>query len=126
MISGIGTDIIEVSRIKDRISNDPALKRYLFTRNEIRYCDSKITWSEAYAGRFAAKEAFLKALGTGLAEKMRYRDIEITLDPLGKPGICVSGYIKEYCDHLAIDSIFVSISHVKELAIAMVVIQTKA
>lgn len=125
MIIGVGTDIIDVKRIKYQIEKDPGIRQILFTDNEIAYSECKITWAQTYAGKFAAKEAFLKAIGTGLTTKMRYTDIEILNDELGKPFIQVSNCLKTVCDDLAIGSILVSISHIREIATAFVVVQSE-
>ncbi|MBP7870250.1 MAG: holo-ACP synthase, partial [Candidatus Saccharicenans sp.] len=77
MIFGVGVDIIEVDRIEDKLSRTPGLKDKLYTPVEIGYCESKKFPAQHYAARFAAKEAFLKALGTGWSRGVKFSEIEI-------------------------------------------------
>lgn len=125
MIIGIGTDIIKVDRIKIQLDKDPEFRNSLFTENEINYCESKKSMSQNFAGRYAAKEAFFKALGTGWRNGMSYTDIEIINDDLGKPEITVSNKTKVHCTEQGITTIFVSISHTKEYATAFVVVENR-
>jgi len=125
LIFGIGIDIIEVSRIAKQLSENEGLKHRVFTEREIAYCDAKSHRAQYYAARFAAKEAFLKALGTGLRGPMKWTDIEILNDDLGKPAVQVSGRVKEFVEERRISSIHVSLSHVKDVASAVVVTETE-
>jgi len=124
MIFGIGTDIIEVGRMEKHLDNNDALKQKLYTTNEQKYCEKgKITRAQCFAARFAAKEAFFKALGTGYRYGMAFHEIEVLNDELGKPYILPHGKVKEYLTEKKIKSIHLSISHVKEMANAFVVIE---
>ena len=123
MIFGIGTDIIEVNRIAIKIEKEESLKETLFTSKEITYCEKLISKNQNYAARFAAKEAFFKALGTGWREGMAYKEIEIINNKLGKPEIFLHGKVKEYADKLSLKNIHLSISHIKEIANALVIIE---
>ena len=124
MIYGIGTDIIEVSRMDKHLENNDALRDKLFTEAEQKYCEKgKITRGQCYAARFAAKEAFFKALGTGYRYGMAFHEIEVFNDELGKPYIQPTGKVKEFVEEQKIKSIYLSISHVKELANAFVVLE---
>jgi len=124
MIYGIGTDIIEVSRMDKHLENNDALRDKLFTEAEQKYCEKgKITRGQCYAARFAAKEAFFKALGTGYRYGMAFHEIEVFNDELGKPYIQPTGKVKEFVEEQRIKSIYLSISHVKELANAFVVLE---
>jgi len=124
MIYGIGTDIIEVSRIDKHLENNDALRDKLFTEAEQKYClKGKITRGQCYAARFAAKEAFFKALGTGYRYGMAFHEIEVFNDELGKPYIQPTGKVKQFVEEQKIKSIHLSISHVKELANAFVVLE---
>ncbi len=125
MIVGIGTDIIEVNRIKIQIDKDPGFKHTLFTENEINYCESKKSRYQNFSGRYAAKEAFFKALGTGWRNGMSYNDIEIKNDKLGKPEITLSNKTKVFAKEQGITTIFVSISHTQEYATAYVVVENR-
>lgn len=123
MIYGIGTDIIEVERMQKHLSNNPALKNKLFTVLEQEYAEKRATIFQHYAARFAAKEAFFKALGTGYRFGMAFHEIEVENDDLGKPVINLHGKVKEYVEQQKITIIHLSISHVKEMASAFVVLE---
>ena len=124
MIFGIGTDIIEVKRMEKHLDKNDALKQKLYTNEEQKYCErGKVTKSQCYAARFAAKEAFFKALGTGYRYGMAFHEIEVLNDELGKPFINPHGKVKEYLEEKKIKSIHLSISHVKEMANAFVVLE---
>ena len=121
MIIGIGTDIIEVGRVKKAISQE-SLKKKVFSEREIAYCESQKS-EESFAARFAAKEAFFKALGTGWRDGMGITEVEILNDALGKPSIHLSGKAKEVFEQKGGTHIHVSLSHIKEKAIAFVIIE---
>ncbi len=124
MIFGIGTDIIEVERMKKHLENNDALRVKLYTDVEQKYCGKgKVTMYQCYAARFAAKEAFFKALGTGYRYGMAFHEIEVLNDELGKPYVNPHGKVKEYLEEKKIKSIHLSISHVKEMANAFVVLE---
>jgi holo-[acyl-carrier protein] synthase len=121
MIIGIGTDIIEVDRVARAISKE-AFKKRVFTENEIAYCESQKK-EESFAARFAAKEAFFKALGTGWRDGMGITEIEILNDDLGKPSIYLSGKAKEVFEQKGGTHIHLSLSHIKTQAIAFVILE---
>ncbi len=123
MVKGIGTDIIEVGRIKNQIEKNNGLIESLFTKNEIEYCETFKHKQENYAARFAAKEAFFKAIGTGYRFGMAFTEIEISNDELGKPSLIAFGKTKEHIKKLGIQHIHVSLSHTKEYATATVIIE---
>ena len=123
MILGIGTDIIEVDRIRKVMERDIGFRDKIFTPHEIEYCESKRHKYQHYAGRFSAKEAFLKAIGTGWRYGIRFGDIEVTHDELGKPEINVYGKAKEWVESESVSNIHVSLSHLKEMATAVVIIE---
>ncbi|MFC2134686.1 holo-ACP synthase [Bacteroidota bacterium] len=125
MIHGIGNDIIEVKRVLDKISTENGLKESIFTEQEIKYCETKKNMGENYAARFAAKEAFFKALGTGWRNGMRFKEVEIINNELGKPEIFLQGKTKKYIDENNIFDIHVSLTHIKEYAFATVVLEKK-
>jgi len=91
-ILGIGTDIVNIKRL-DKIFKKRGIKykKRIFTKNEIKYCDGKINSCAFYAKRFAAKEAFSKALGTGIGNNVHFKNIEILNDKFGKPFINIKG-----------------------------------
>lgn len=119
---GIGCDIIEIKRIAKAIENLHFIER-VFTEQEAAYCQSRGKQAAAsFAARFAAKEAVLKALGTGLRGG-EIKEIEVWLDDLGKPNIKLSGYHAELAKKLGVKQILVSLSHSQENAIAYVTIE---
>jgi len=123
MIFGIGTDIIEVERIKKQISKGNCFKERIFTLKEIQYCESKKTKAQNYAARFAVKEAFFKAIGTGWRGGLAFNEIEVVNNELGKPEIVLYGKTKEITEQTKVTNIQVSLSHVKDLASAIVILE---
>ena len=123
MILGIGIDIVEISRI-ERILNEygEIFTHRIFTAGEIAYCERKKCPAIYYAARFAAKEAFLKALGTGLSGGIRWRDIEIVNNTNGKPAIVCHGIASECAKKMGAEKIDISISHSREYAVATAIV----
>ena len=122
MILGIGTDIIEISRVKKAVAKDAFVER-VFTEAERAYCRSRgAGMAESFAGRFAAKEAVLKAFGTGLREG-RMLDIEIVNDELGCPKLLLYGAFREMADAKGLKKAWLSISHAREYAVAQCVFE---
>ena len=123
MIFGIGTDIIEVKRVYSQLYKNKELKLELFTENEIIYCESKRYPEQHFAGRFAAKEAFFKATGTGWGGGYAFDQLEIINDKSGNPKLIVKGKAEEFIKINKITNIHVSISHLKNIANAFVVLE---
>jgi len=125
MIVGTGIDIAEVPRIRQSIERfgDRFLQR-IFTTGEIRYCDSKMNRYERYAARFAAKEAAMKALGTGWNHGVRWRDCEVVRMPGGRPTIAFHGKAGEFAAKLGMKNTALSITHTAEQAIAQVILES--
>ena len=123
LIFGVGTDIIEVARVEEKLLRTGGLKAKLFTETERAYCDSKHRPALHYAARFAAKEAFLKAMGTGWTGGHKFSEIEVVNNALGKPELFVHGKVAEFCASRGITGMQVSLSHIKELAKAVVVLE---
>lgn len=123
MIYGTGIDIIEVRRIRAVMERDTGFKNKIFTDAEIQYCETKKNKYQNYAARFSAKEALLKAIGTGWRFGIRFAEIEIYHDELGKPFIRCYGKAKELLVKERISKIHVSLSHLKEMATAIVIIE---
>jgi holo-[acyl-carrier protein] synthase len=125
MIVGTGIDIAEVPRIRQSIERfgDRFLQR-VFTAGEIRYCDSKMNRFERYAARFAAKEAAMKALGTGWNHGVRWRDCEVVRMPAGRPTIAFHGKAAEFAAKLGMKNAALSITHTAEQAIAQVILES--
>jgi holo-[acyl-carrier protein] synthase len=125
MISGIGTDIVATSRFQRFLDegNDAIIER-LFTRSERDACCKRKDSASCLAARFAAKEAFLKALGTGLRDGISWQDMELTNDTLGKPELRLSGKAAELSQVLKLAGAHISLSHDGGHAVAMVVLET--
>jgi holo-[acyl-carrier protein] synthase len=123
MIHGIGTDNIEVRRIRDIIEKDEDFLSEIFTESEIDYCKKMNHKEEHYAARFSAKEAFMKALGTGWRYGIRFADIGVFHDELGKPHLELSGKADEMVKKEGISSMHVSLSHTKSMASAFVILE---
>ena len=123
MIKGIGVDIIDVARIKKMVEKNKGFVEKVFTQTEISYCRDKYRQEVHFAGRFAAKEAFLKAVGTGLRGAMAWTDISVVNNELGKPAISLTGKTLENFKKNKFQTIQLSISHTREYAVAFVIIQ---
>ena len=124
MIIGIGCDLAEVSRIKRALGMKGFAAR-VFTRREQDYCQARGAQAYAsFAARFAAKEAFVKAIGTGLRGG-RLTEIEVINDALGlgRPQLVLYGYFKDYAKGLGTEKIHLTLSHTKELAMAQVILE---
>ncbi len=105
------------------VAKDPQHLESIFTADEIKYCQSKARPSEHYAVRFAAKEAFLKALGTGYRDGLAFSEIEICHDERGKPEILLHGKVKDLCCREKIIRSLISLSHTSEIAIAFAILE---
>ena len=122
MIIGIGCDIIEINRVEKAVQND-SFKKRVFTEAEIAYCESRGKQQFAsFAARFAAKEAVLKALGTGLRGG-ELIEIEVLNDELGCPQMSLRGYYEELAKSKGVGKIHVTLSHSKDSAMAYVVLE---
>lgn len=122
MIFGIGLDAIDVKRIERQLSHEAGLMEQLFTPNEIAFCTSRVHAGPHFAARFAAKEAFLKALGTGWRGGIAFTDVEITVTP-GQPCLALHGKARELCDHRGITKAHLSLAHPTSIASAIVILE---
>ena len=121
-VIGIGTDIIEVARIGQMIEkHDELFLRRVFTTSEIEYCAGRKAAMQHYAGRWAAKEAALKALGTGWAKGIHWTDMEVANLPGGKPELRIHGVAQRISSEMGIQQMQVSISHCRTFAVAYVI-----
>jgi len=123
MLAGLGTDLTEVERIAEKINKRSGFREMVFSKTEIAYCESKTNKFEHYAARFAAKEAFFKALGAGWLEGTHFNEVEITNDESGKPALVLLGETKKTLSAWGISKILVSLSHLKTIASAVVIIE---
>jgi len=125
MIVGMGIDVAEVERIRAVIESQK--ERFLhrvYTDKEIAYCEQFKNKFERYAARFAAKEAAMKALGTGWSRGVRWRDVEVVRERGGRPGLSLKGEAKKIADTLGVKHIALSITHTADQAIAHVIFET--
>lgn len=123
MIRGIGTDLVEVERIATGINRNSGFREMVFSAHEIAYCEAKSNKFEHYAARFAAKEAFFKALGTGWMDGTAFNEVEIINAANGKPELHFLGLTATVIEALGLNNIQVSLSHVKAMALAAVIIE---
>ncbi len=126
MIYGIGMDLVKVGRI------EKALKRWgerfqekVFTPGEVRYCLAKKSPGANFAARFAAKEAFVKALGIGIRRGVHWKDVEVQRGPLGKPVLKLYGRAVEICRKEGVEGLFLTLTHDGDYSGAVVVLEKK-
>ena len=120
MITGLGVDIVEIDRMKTALERHPRMRERLFSVDERAYCDRRNRPEIHYALRFAAKEAVLKALGTGFAG-MRFTDVEVVRDAGGRPTPRLAGRAKEVAEQLGVVELHVSLSYTHTTAVASAV-----
>jgi holo-[acyl-carrier protein] synthase len=115
-IVGLGVDICEIARMERALSRHSTLRERVFTPEEIAYCDGRARPAESYAGRFAAREATIKALG-GYRGK-RWHDISVVRGPAGAPAIRLTGGAKVRADEIGVSRVLVTFTHEKTNAVA--------
>jgi holo-[acyl-carrier protein] synthase len=125
-IFGIGTDIVDVNRIQKLINKNIKFRNKIFSKKEIKYCESKTNKVASYSKRFAAKEAFAKALGVGISKGISFNEIVVNNNKYGAPFIELSGKTKTIVQTLIKkkNKIYLSLSDEKKYALAMVVISS--
>lgn len=122
MIIGLGTDIIEIVRIGRMIERHGELfLNRIYTEDEVRYCQRRRESNQHFAGRWAAKEAVLKALGTGFIRGIHWQDIEVQSARSGRPCIALSGGARDLAERLNISEMLITISHCRSYATATAV-----
>jgi holo-[acyl-carrier protein] synthase len=126
MVVGLGTDLTEIERVERSIARfgERFLER-VYTEAEIAYCRSKRNFAESFAARFAAKEAGAKALGTGISRGVSWKELEVTRERSGKPGLRLHGRAAELAGALGVSCISLSLTHTREMAMAVVVMEGK-
>jgi holo-[acyl-carrier protein] synthase len=117
----VGTDLIEIARVRRALERYPGFRERCFTEAERAYCDSRPNPPQHYAARFAAKEAVGKALGFGVARTFAWRDVEIAGRP--KPAVRLSGRVRAWAERAGAGAIDLSMSHSRELATAVAVVE---
>src|SRR5580658_5793953 len=125
MIAGLGTDLCEVDRIEKALTAEHGerLRERVFTAAEIAYAESKANKFERYAARFAAKEAGMKALGTGWRGGIAWRDFEVTNLKSGRPTLAFHGKAAELAEKMGVRNIALSMTHTSVQAMAQVILE---
>jgi holo-[acyl-carrier protein] synthase len=124
MVLGLGTDLIETKRVRESIDRfgERFLQR-IYTPGEIAYCNRKKNGAESFAARFAAKEAGAKALGTGISRGVGWTEFEVRREASGRPTLHLSGRAKELAKAMGVKRVQLSLTHSRELAMAVVVLE---
>jgi holo-[acyl-carrier protein] synthase len=124
MVLGLGTDLIETGRVEESIKRfgERFLER-IFSPGEIAYCKRKKNAAESFAARFAAKEAGAKALGTGISRGVTWKEFEVKREASGKPSLHLSGRAAELAGAMGVRRIQLSLTHSREFALAVVVVE---
>ncbi len=126
MIIGLGIDIVDQTRIRKGIAkHGENFTNRLFTIKEITYCQKYSDPIEHYAGKFAVKEAFMKAIGTGLTQQVTFKDIEVLNKDNGAPYIITHGKTEQIAQQLTATKVHVSLSHITEIAAAVVILENE-
>lgn len=124
MIIGVGVDVVEIERLRRVLeSQGERFLRRVFTQNERDYCEARRDSAPHYAVRFAAKEAALKALGTGWSMGIRWQDVEVMRKEPGAPSLVLHGQAERRCLELGGTRVHVSLSHSRRSAVALVVLE---
>jgi len=125
MIIGIGIDIVDQQRLQSGIQKygEKFLQR-LFSEQEVFLCQRYRSPIEHYAGKFAVKEAFLKAIGTGLSQQVTFRSLEVLNRPSGAAFLITHGRAAEIVENLKVTHTHVSLSHTSQLAVAVVILES--
>jgi holo-[acyl-carrier protein] synthase len=124
MVYGIGVDLVKISRIQRALETfGERFQEKVFTDRERSYCLSKARPTRYWAMRFAAKEAFSKAIGLGMRHGIRWKDIEVTSDSFGKPELVLHGRAKEICRDAGIKNSFLTLTDEDGYAVAVVILE---
>ncbi len=127
MIIGVGTDLAEVDRIRDSISRfGPRFLERIYTERERAYASSKANAAERFAARFAAKEAGMKAIGTGWSRGVTWRDFEVVNEPSGRPTLQLTGVARQIADIKKVAHISLSLTHTAMTAFAIVLLESQS
>ena len=117
----VGVDVVGVSRIERLVRDDERRQQTLFTRRELEYCHGKRRCYEHMAARFAAKEAVLKAFGTGISQRMLWTEVEVLNERNGRPTIQLAGAVASFAERHGLADLDVSLSHAEGIAIAQAI-----
>ncbi len=114
----VGVDAVAVARLERLIHDHPQSSASIFTTRELAYSQGKRRSAEHLAGRFAAKEAVLKAFGTGISRKMRWTEVEVLNEASGRPRVCLAGSAAAFADRHGLTQLDISLTHTEGLALA--------
>jgi holo-[acyl-carrier protein] synthase len=125
MIVGVGTDLAEVSRIRESISRfGERFTHRVYTDAERAYAESKANAAERFAARFAAKEAGMKAIGTGWNFGIKWKDFEVINERSGRPKLVLHGVAQEIAQRIGVERVSISLTHTKDMAFAVVILES--
>ena len=124
-LAGIGVDMLEIARMEKALARRPSFATRVFTPVERKYCERMARPAQHYAARFAAREAVLKALGTGFSEGIGFKDVSVTNDEWGKPIAVLSGRAAEVAAERGVQEVALSLSHTRDVAVANAVLVTE-
>lgn len=116
--AGVGVDMLEIERMERVLRRRPRFAQRVFTEEERAYCEKSARPAEHYAARFAAREAVLKALGTGFSGGIGLRDVSVSRDESGRPRVVLAGRAAEVARERGVREIALSISHTRDVAVA--------
>ena len=125
-LAGVGVDILEIARMERAMARTPAFTRRMFTDEARAYCERRARPAQHYAGRFAAREAVLKALGCGFSRGVGMRDVSVTLDEAGRPQAVLTGRVAQIAAEQGVLEVAISISFTHDVAVANAVAVTEA
>ncbi len=124
MVIGIGVDMVRINRIENLVSKwGEKFLRKVFTEQELSETSASQNKTASYAGNFAVKEAFVKALGTGFRKGIKFRNIMVRRDEFKKPYIDLRGSTKEFAEHKGLTGIHATISHDGDYSVAVVILE---
>jgi holo-[acyl-carrier protein] synthase len=123
VIIGVGVDQLDIARVERELAGTTGFREQVFTELEIAYSESKAHPAMHYAARFAAKEAFMKGLGTGWRDGIGFAEIEIRNDNMGRPAIQLRGRAQQMAQDLGVTAIHVSLTHTRTIAAAVVLLE---
>lgn len=124
-LAGIGVDMVEIARVEKTLARRPNFAARVFTEEERAYCDRMARPAKHYAARFAAREAVLKALGTGFSQGIGFSDVSVGRGELGRPEAILVGRAREVADELGVLEVALSLSYTHDLAVANAVAMTE-
>ena len=124
MSAGIGVDMLEIDRMEQLAERRPSILTRVFTDEERAYCDARARPAEHYAARWAAREAVVKALGTGFADGIGFKDVSVVNDESGRPRAVLTGRALEVARAQGVREVAISISHTRDVAVANAVMVT--